>query len=107
MMLYQEVPAMNQLEENRAVIGDVDQEMAQLFVRRFEAVRKIAQYKMERGLPVLDRSREEALIAEKEQLVPEELRPYFRMWYEGMMGASRAYQSDLIARHTDGSGTEE
>lgn len=48
---------MNQLEENRAVIGDVDQEMAQLFVRRFEAVRKIAQYKMERGLPVLDRSR--------------------------------------------------
>ena len=98
---------MNQLEENRAVIGDVDQEMATLFVRRFEAVRKIAQYKMERGLPVLDRSREEALIAEKEQLVPEELRPYFRMWYEGMMSASKAYQSDLIASHQKGSQAEE
>ena len=98
---------MNQLEENRAVIGEVDKEMAKQFVRRFEAVRKIADYKMEQGLPVLDRSREEALIAEKEQLVPEELRPYFRMWYAGMMGASRAYQSDLIARHNDGSAAQE
>ena len=98
---------MNQLEENRSVIGEVDQEMAKLFVRRFEAVKQIADYKMKQGLPVLDRSREEALIAEKEQLVPEELRPYFRMWYEGMMGASRTYQSDLIARHNSGSLTQE
>lgn len=90
---------MNLLEENRAVISEVDQEMAKLFVRRFEAVRGVAQYKIEQGMPVLDRSREEALIAEKEQLVPEELRPYFRMWYEGMLGASRAYQNDLIEAH--------
>jgi hypothetical protein len=56
---------------------------------------------------VVNDTEKETLIAEKEQLVPEELRPYFRMWYEGMMGASKAFQSDLIARHTDGSGTEE
>ena len=90
---------MNKLEENRAVIGEVDAEMAQLFVRRFEAVREIAQYKLEQGMPVLDRSREEALIAEKEKLLPEELRPYFRMWYEGMLGASRQFQTDLIEAH--------
>ncbi len=92
---------MNKLEENRAVINDVDREMALLFVRRFAAVQEIAQYKLEQGLPVLDRSREEALIAEKEKLVPEELRPYFRMWYEGMLGASRQFQTDLIAEHTE------
>ena len=60
---------MNKLEENRAVINDVDREMALLFVRRFAAVQEIAQYKLEQGLPVLDRSREEALIAEKETLI--------------------------------------
>ena len=87
---------MNQLEENRAVIGDVDEKMAELFVERFAAVRRIAEYKISHGKPVLDRKREKELIAEKEKLVPEELRPYFRMWYEGMLGASRKYQADLI-----------
>lgn len=87
---------MNLLEENRAVISEVDEEMAVLFAKRFEAVKHIAEYKIENGKPVLDRAREQALISEKEKLVPEELRPYFRMWYEGMLGASRKFQADLI-----------
>ena len=92
------VSSMNALEENRAVITEVDQKMAELFGERFEAVRNIAEYKIKHALPVLDRAREAQLIREKEQLVSEELRPYFRMWYEGMLAASRQFQSDLIER---------
>ena len=47
------------LTEARAAIGEADREMARLFVRRMEAVREIAAYKRERGLPILDAAQEE------------------------------------------------
>ena len=87
---------MNKLEENRAVISEVDHELTQLFQKRFAAVRELADYKLEQQLPVLDRSREEALIASRLKELPEELQPYFRTWYEGLMAVSRQFQTDLI-----------
>ena len=40
------------LQESREVIRQVDEEMAKLFVKRMEAVRSVAAYKKERGLPI-------------------------------------------------------
>ena len=45
---------MNELQEARDVIQGVDRQMAVLFEERMEAVRKVAAYKKERGIPVLD-----------------------------------------------------
>ena len=42
------------LKEARETINRVDSEMARLFEERMDAVRKVAEYKAERGLPVLD-----------------------------------------------------
>ena len=39
-----------ELHEIREEIRQIDEEMAELFVRRMEAVRKVAAYKNQRGL---------------------------------------------------------
>ena len=46
------------LQESREVIKQVDEEMAKLFERRMEAVREIAAFKKERGLPIEDKEQE-------------------------------------------------
>ena len=53
---------MNELDLARRTISEVDLEMAALFSRRMEAVKRIAAYKKERGLPVYDPAREDELI---------------------------------------------
>ena len=50
---------MSKLEDARKIINEVDRAMAELFVKRMEAVETVAAYKKERGLPVLDAAREE------------------------------------------------
>ena len=50
------------LEEARETINRVDREMARLFEERMSAVRKVAEYKMARGLQVLDPEREKQVI---------------------------------------------
>ena len=85
---------MNQLEESRKVINEVDEQLVKLFEQRFAAVRNVLEYKKENHLPVLDAKREAFLIEKREGEIREELRPYFREFYEALLAASRHYQSD-------------
>lgn len=43
---------MTDLDKARQVIDDVDREMTRLFEQRMDAVRQIAEYKKEHGMPV-------------------------------------------------------
>ncbi|MDD6283931.1 MAG: prephenate dehydratase domain-containing protein [Firmicutes bacterium] len=88
---------MTELEKARAEINAVDSEMAQLFCRRMKAVRAVAEYKRERGLPVSDPTRETEVIARNALLVEdEELRSYFVTFLENNMAVSRRYQHRLL-----------
>ena len=53
---------MDQLQDARTQINEIDKEMAALFERRMQAARVIAEYKKERGLQIYDAKRERALI---------------------------------------------
>ena len=53
---------MNKLETARAQISEIDQQMAELFEQRMQAVELVAEHKREHGLPILDTAREQALI---------------------------------------------
>ena len=69
---------MNELEQARREISEADEEIAQLFEKRMNAVRKVAAYKKERGLPVFDPAREEELIRKNSARVSDpELRGYY------------------------------
>ena len=87
---------MNQLEESRKIINETDEQLVQLFEQRFAAVKNVLEYKKENHLPVKDQKREAYLIEQREKEVTEELRPYFREFYEALLSASRHYQSDHL-----------
>lgn len=55
--------AVDELQQARAEINEVDAGMAALFERRMAAVRRVLEYKRAHGLPVLDAGREKEVLA--------------------------------------------
>ena len=87
---------MNNLEKARLIINEVDKKMIELFKERMEAAKLVADYKKENNLPILDEAREEALINKNlEVLNNPELREYYLTFFQGMLKASKDYQTDL------------
>lgn len=85
------------LEESRKIINQVDNEMAELFVKRMQAVKSIADYKKEHGLPIYDAKREEELInVNSEKIEDLEIRPYYVNFLKNNMQVSRSYQSMIM-----------
>ena len=85
------------LEEARREINEVDAQMAELFVRRMRAAEKVAQYKKEHALPILDAAREEQVVQANAKLVEDEtLREYYVNFIRNNMAVSRAYQGRLV-----------
>lgn len=83
----------NKLEEARSIINDVDAQMAELFVKRMRAVEMVYEHKKAFGLPILDQSREEAVIDRNAALVEDEvLKGYYIDHIKNVMDISRAYQ---------------
>ena len=48
---------MNQLEKARQTIDSIDEQIAQLYEQRMDAVEQVLNYKKENHLPILDASR--------------------------------------------------
>lgn len=87
---------MDKLQEARQAIGEIDAKMAELFCDRMRAVEAVAEYKKERGLPVLDSAREQALIAQNSARVEDDvLREYYVNFLQSTMQLSRSYQQRL------------
>lgn len=85
------------LEEARAVINQVDARMAELFVRRMQASEVICEHKRAHGLPILDKQREEAVLAQNAALVEDELlKGYYSDFLQHLMSLSRAYQHRIL-----------
>lgn len=53
---------MTKLDEYRVEIDEIDREIVQLFEKRMETVLKVASYKKENGMEVLQSSREEVVL---------------------------------------------
>ena len=87
---------MNKLEEARKSINEIDKEMAALFVKRMEAAKLVSEYKIEHGLPILDQSRENEVVAKNSAYVEDEtLRSFYVNFLKDTMGVSRRYQEML------------
>jgi len=98
----------NLLEKARKIINEVDSEMAKLFVKRMEAAEMVAEYKKERGLEILDKEREEKVIATNSERIEDPvLREYYVNFLKNNMAVSRSYQFRLMEGMTVAySGTE-
>lgn len=88
------------LEELRREIDSIDQKMVELFKRRMEVVTQVAAYKKERGLPILDASRERALLGKVGQAAGDELADYIQSVYRTLLSASRSYETGKLGQES-------
>ncbi len=85
------------LEEARKEIRETDRMMAELFRRRMEAVRSIAAYKKEHGLPVTDEEQEKKVLELNSSYIKDDvLRQYYLIFMKNTIAVSRQYQENLI-----------
>ena len=87
---------MNQLEEARGRIDEIDKQWAALFEKRMEQVAAVAEYKRTHGLPVLDAVREQEASAALLAGVSPNMRPYVEQLHSKIVELSRAYQCELL-----------
>ncbi|MCI8285542.1 MAG: chorismate mutase [Firmicutes bacterium] len=84
------------LEDIRRQIDDVDSEMIQLFCRRMELVKGVAEYKIENGLPVLRPERENEILSRVSRQAGDEFGGYAEDLFKCIMRVSREMQQKII-----------
>ncbi len=88
---------MNELQKARKEIDQVDKQMTDLFIKRFEAVKKVLEYKLDNHLPIKDEGREAEIMARNlARISDEDLQPYFQDYFAYLMDVSKRYQKDLL-----------
>lgn len=99
------------LKDYRDEIDAIDAKLIELFEQRMSVCAKIAQYKIDSNMPVLDQSREDAKMEKLKTMMSDEMKEYGESLYSCLFKLSRDYQSKLIkgnqgtsSRNKDGRG---
>lgn len=88
---------MSDLDKARQAVNAADRELVRLFEQRMDAVRQVAEYKKEHGIPVTDPDREEYILRKNTAYVEnEDYRAYYVNFLQGMMELSKNYQHRLL-----------
>jgi len=83
----------SKLDEARAIINEVDSQMAELFIKRMRAAELVFEHKKEFGLPIYDPKRENAVIEKNSAMVEDEIiKGYYIDFIKNLMSVSKAYQ---------------
>ncbi len=91
---------MTDLNETRARIDAIDTQMIDLLLQRMECAEKVAAYKAERNLPIMDRTRERKIIADAAARVDDDMKSYVETMMSLLMEASRSRQRSLLGMHS-------
>lgn len=92
----------DKLQAAREIISQTDAKMASLFEIRMKAVRDVAEYKKEAGLPVLNPEREAENLKRNSQLISEpDLLAYYEDFLRSTMRIAREYQYKLNGEKED------
>lgn len=88
---------MKELNELRRELDAVDRDIVRLFEVRMSLSQQVAAWKIARGMPVLDTSREEAVLASREaMLVDAHWASSVHALYEEIMRLSRLEQERIL-----------
>lgn len=89
---------MTDLENARKTIDETDSAIADLFIKRMNAVKVVAKYKGERGLPIFDEEREKIILKRNvERLNSDELKSYYDILLRAFIDVSKKYQENLLS----------
>ena len=90
---------MKELEELRRELDEVDRELVRPFERRMALAGQVAACKIAAGRPVLDRTREEAVLASRAAMLENHAwEAEVRQLYETLMALSRGEQQRIMDR---------
>ena len=88
---------MADLNKARQDINAIDKQMAELFMKRMDAVKVVAEYKKEHGVPVTDAAREAEVIKRNSDLIADDdYRSYYVSFLQNNMELSKAFQHRLL-----------
>ena len=88
---------MRDLREIRQELDQVDREMVRLFEKRMNLALEVAQYKTAHGMPVLDASREEQVLASRAAMLQSPAwTSQTRTLFQQLMALSRAAQENWM-----------
>lgn len=88
---------MKDLTEIRGELDQVDREIVHLFEKRMALAAQVAQYKIGAGLPVLDASREEQVLASRTAMLEDaRFAPDVHTLFECLMALSRGEQERIV-----------
>ena len=87
---------MSKLDELRKQIDTIDDQIVQLYLKRMEAVKGIAEAKTDIDKAVNDSSRENAVIYRLSRNLPEQMQLYLKELYTAVFNTSKSYQSTLM-----------
>lgn len=88
------------LEELRREMDQVDDRLVALFQERMQVAGKIAAVKQEQHLPVLNAKREREKLEDVAGKTVPEMQEYTRVLYALLFELSRAYQDQILGRHS-------
>lgn len=83
------------LEECRAKIDGIDNQILQLFIERMKIVSQIARYKAEHHLSTLNSNREQTILQRISNISGKELCGYTQILFTTMFDLSRSYQRHI------------
>ncbi|MEG2395719.1 MAG: prephenate dehydratase domain-containing protein [Oscillospiraceae bacterium] len=84
------------INDFRNSINGIDDEIISLFKKRMAISLKIAEYKKQNNLPILDKARERELLKSVAEKSGDELSLYATMLYSTMFSVSRSYQQKCL-----------
>ncbi len=89
-----------ELSEYRQEIDNIDADILDLFVKRMDICRQVAEYKREHDMPILQGSREEQVLARIRSLSPPEIADGSEALFSEIMSISRSIQSRELSAAT-------
>lgn len=97
--VIKDVINMEDLNILRGQINEIDEKLVELFKKRMEVVYKVAKYKIDNSMEVLDKSREEQIINKYlNNIKDENLKAELREFLEDLLCISRKAQQKLIIK---------
>lgn len=90
-----------ELKDYRNQIDRIDDEIVRLFQERMDVAAKIAKFKQDNGLPILQSAREREKLADVSTKATEEMQSYLRVLYSLLFELSRTYQEKQHGKESE------
>lgn len=84
------------LENERAAIDQIDDQLTDLFVKRLKLAKEIATQKYQADQSISNRGREAQVIADQVHRVDAEYGSYVKDWYQDIMLITKQYEAHII-----------